>query len=229
MLCNVILQASICVFYRWLMVLLQAVLGTEVSCNETMTRITQSSVDSPIRTSNGLTDKKTSLVGLLNNSASLFSNSAATTHYRHTTGMAAESGMLKRKLSDLGDDINSKRNRILDYKAVRLKRIRKDYVDHICEKLTIEGCAYADIYRKRPSIPSLLHYFNKNPLDPNDKGEDLISLVEDTVSGQQDLKGLKVTSVSTSLTLSSSSVGLPNSQGRLFHLTGWLTVVSLFV
>lgn len=195
----------------------------QVTSAGTMTRIAQTSSErpSPVRSSNGLTtEAKSSIVDLLNNSSSLVTI-ASPSQFRNSSGMGAESGVLKRKLSDLGDDVISRRKRIFDYKAVRLKRIRKEYVEHVCEQLTIEGCSVSDMYRKRPSIPSLVIYFKNNALDPNEKIDDLISLVDPIgIQQQSDVKmtviatapGVTPVSSSPSMTLM-PPVPKPSSQG----------------
>lgn len=188
-----------------------------------MTRIAQPSSErpSPIRNNNGLTtEAKSSIVDLLNSSSSLVSSLTSPEHFRNSSGMGSESGVLKRKLSDLGDDVISRRKRIYDYKAVRLKRIRKEYVDHVYEQLTIEGCNISEIYRKRPSIPLLLNYFKNNILDPDDQYEDLISLVDPVgIQQQSDVKiavsttpGVTPVS-STSLVSHTTSISRSSSQG----------------
>lgn len=140
-----------------------------------MTRIAPSSPDqsSPVRTSNGLVNEgRGSIADMLNNSSSALNT--LSTPPRATSGLSHETNIRKRKMSDTGEDVCSRRKRIAEHKAVRLKRIQKEYVEHVSEMLTLEGCSLADVYRKQPSIPALLNYFKKNPLDPEDETEDLI-------------------------------------------------------
>lgn len=141
-----------------------------------MTRIAPSSPDhsSPVRISNGLVNEgRGSLADMLNNSSSVM-NTLSTPQRGAAGGLSLETNLRKRKMSDTGEDVCSRRKRIAEHKAVRLKRIQKEYVEHVSEMLTLEGCSLADVYRKQPSIPALLNYFKKNPLDPEDETEDLI-------------------------------------------------------
>lgn len=141
-----------------------------------MTRIAPSSPDqsSPVRTSNGLVNEgRGSIADMLNNSSGVM-NTSLSTPPKATSGLSLETNIRKRKMSDTGEDVCSRRKRIAEHKAVRLKRIQKEYVEHVSEMLTLEGCSLADVYRKQPSIPALLNYFKKNPLDPEDETEDLI-------------------------------------------------------
>lgn len=140
-----------------------------------MTRIAPSSPDqsSPVRTSNGLVNEgRASIADMLNNSSGVMNT--LSTPPKATSGLSLETNIRKRKMSDTGEDVCSRRKRIAEHKAVRLKRIQKEYVEHVSEMLTLEGCSLADVYRKQPSIPALLNYFKKNPLDPEDETEDLI-------------------------------------------------------
>lgn len=140
-----------------------------------MTRIVPSTPDhsSPVRTSNGLVNEgRGSIADMLNNASGAMNTMS--TPLRASSGLSLETNIRKRKMSDTCEDVCSRRRRIAEHKAVRLKRIQKEYVEHVSEMLTLEGCGLEDIYRKQPSIPALLNYFKNNPLDPEDDTEDLI-------------------------------------------------------
>ncbi|XP_054272165.1 helicase domino isoform X3 [Macrosteles quadrilineatus] len=145
--------------------------SSTASTSSMMTRISQSSEHpNTVRTSNGmLTDNRSSIADLLSSS-----NLASPLR-------TLESGLRKRKLSDMGEDITSRRKRIAEHKAVRLKRLKKDYVEHVSEMLTLEGGGLADVYRKRPSTSALISYLKNNRLNPTDEGEDLSSYVTPVV------------------------------------------------
>lgn len=137
------------------------------------------------------------------------------------------SGVRKRKLSDNGEDIAHRRQRISEHKAARLKRIKERYVEHTSELFFLQaGGNIMELYawRKRPPVPTLVNFLKTNRLDPVDEEEDLVPLLGPLSAAQQqpEMKiaggaGASVTPVAVSTTLPAAVARLSQQGNALLY------------
>ncbi|XP_075220289.1 domino helicase isoform X2 [Lycorma delicatula] len=118
----------------------------------------------------------------------------------------------KRKMSD-SEDIITRRQRVSEHKALRLKRLKDRYADYAMELFFLQSNGNLmdfHMWRKRPATPQLMNFLRNHKLDPTDEDEDL------TLSSQPEMKllgGSGVTPVAVSTTLPPAVARLGNQQG----------------
>lgn len=120
----------------------------------------------------------------------------------------------KRKMSD-SEDIITRRQRVSEHKALRLKRLKDRYADYAMELFFLQSNGNLmdfHMWRKRPATPQLMNYLRNHKLDPADDDEDLTS------TSQPEMKlfgGSGVTPVAVSTTLPPGVARLGSQQGQL--------------
>lgn len=120
---------------------------------------------------------------------------------------SASANVRKRKMSD-SEDIVSRRQRVIEHKALRLKRLKDRYADGAMELFYLQSNGNLmdfHMWRKRPATPQLINFLRNHKLDPTDDDEDL------TVTSQPEMKLLggsgAPVAVSTSLPPAASRLG----------------------
>lgn len=118
----------------------------------------------------------------------------------------------KRKMSD-SEDLITRRQRVSEHKALRLKRLKDRYADYAMELFFLQSNGNLmdfHLWRKRPATPQLMNFLRNQKLDPSDEDEDLLS------TSQPEMKllgGSGVTPVAVSTTLPPAVARLGSQQG----------------